>query len=768
MIQIYGLRPWRDEKEQKDSVTNVHMGSVENMDDLFNGVFVETLTKKERYNLFYTIAHSKVQRREFVKQDYYLIDIDPEKDKEGNVVEPIDFTRIDEYVKILPKGGHVITSGNGIQALYKLKVSIDSKDQLKLLKPNNKIYCEHINSRLKEANLPGKFDTSVFKPGGLARIPGTENRKPMSHPFSDSVNLKHAVLQSTATPLGVFDLKLVFKCAFLQECYENSATLSEDLWYAAIDSMGNVDRAIIHTFSEGHPGYTREETDKKIDQARAATDNPRTCTDINERWGKCGACPYFQKCHSPSNLLGTDGASTKLSHGGTKENGFTYQGKKSKIRDYDALREYFKEEKHYVTMADTKEILIFNGKYYEQIFQSEIISFAEDNFASPVKESERKEFLNSVLANYVTRRDSMKPLPKNMVNMNNGILDILNKKLLPHSPEYYTLSALDCDYDPEAKAPVYQKLLENILEGCVTKTRVINEWGGYCLSGCDYHLNYVLILDGEGSNGKSSLCEAFSRVLGRGNCSSIPLQSMKKTFGAAGLEGKLVNFCEEEPPECFSDTGIIKQVTGNTPIEAQKKFQHPFDLLNFAKIIMTYNKIPFLRDITVGMLRRLLIVNFGVNLELKPELKIKDLYEKIENEKAGIVNIWVDGYIELQKRGDFIKTAESKQIVDCMVEASSDIQDFIYNYVEITGEEENKYPLQEVINHYTENYKVDKINPAVERKIIKEIKESLVRNEGVKYGRMRFNSEGGNTRLVGISGIKLTKDNLFIAESRTH
>jgi len=79
------------------------------------------------------------------------------------------------------------------------------------------------------------------------------------------------------------------ECAFIQFCRDNAATLSEPMWYAMISSLcrlGRTGEALIHEYSQKHPGYLSSETDKKIAHARSAS-GPITCAKIKEMFD-CG------------------------------------------------------------------------------------------------------------------------------------------------------------------------------------------------------------------------------------------------------------------------------------------------------------------------------------------------------------------------------------------------------------------------------------------------------------------------------------------------
>lgn len=96
-----------------------------------------------------------------------------------------------------------------------------------------------------------------------------------------------------------------YGCKFLHEAYNQRRTLSEPLWYAAIQQTTCFEngREIAHTISRDHPGYSREETDAKYDHA--CDSPPVGCAWINENAPHmaCTGCPMKAPYHVASKPL---------------------------------------------------------------------------------------------------------------------------------------------------------------------------------------------------------------------------------------------------------------------------------------------------------------------------------------------------------------------------------------------------------------------------------------------------------------------------------
>lgn len=103
-------------------------------------------------------------------------------------------------------------------------------------------------------------------------------------------------------------------CSFIRHCVDDSETLTEPEWYAAISIVARCKNgeAMVHEISNRYPGYSSAETDRKI--THALTDaGPCTCGNIGSaiNGAYCGDCKYKGKVKSPI-VLGIEKQSATL------------------------------------------------------------------------------------------------------------------------------------------------------------------------------------------------------------------------------------------------------------------------------------------------------------------------------------------------------------------------------------------------------------------------------------------------------------------------
>ena len=366
------------------------------------------------------------------------------------------------------------------------------------------------------------------------------------------------------------------------------------------------------------------------------------------------------------------------------ESGFHTAGPRgSSIPDYDALLEHFKSKSPYKMIADMKAVYVFNGTHYDFVSPVELKSFAEDHFVPKPSERTRCEFVAKVQANNVTTRKFFTDTTEDKVNFKNGILDLnsWDLKLSPHSPDYGFVGVLPYDYDPDADCPVFKRWIDSVMLSDKKLIAILQEFMGYIVRGGDYKYHKALWLGGEGRNGKSTFVDLLKALIGPKNFSTVSIKSLVgDRFSGADLEGKIANFSEETSPAELRDSGPFKNLTGDGDISAQKKYGDPFHFRNRAKLVMTYNTIPDLSDLSPGMLSRPIIVPFRKIIQ--DHEQDKSIKTKLAAELPGIFNFALEGWNRLEEQNGFTVSELSTLALTKVREESCNVFQWVELYVE--------------------------------------------------------------------------------------
>lgn len=379
----------------------------------------------------------------------------------------------------------------------------------------------------------------------------------------------------------------------------------------------------------------------------------------------------------------------ELSEGTWKssEHGFYYREGKKRIPDYDALMVAFEEEQPFKTIADMKSVYVFNGTHYVDCTPIEIKSFSEKNFWPRPEERTRSEFYSKILANRVARRNFFTDTTEGKVNFKNGVLDlnVSSTDLLDHTPDFGFRGVLPYDFDPFATCPVFKEWLHGIMLGDPELIAILQEFMGYVVRGGDYRYHKALWLGGVGRNGKSTFVDLLKALIGSGNFSVLSIRAlMNDKFAGADLDGKIANFSEETSPQELADSGPFKNLTGDGDIFAQKKYGDPYSFRNRAKLIMTYNTIPDLKDLSPGMLSRPLIIPFLK--VIKDGEQDRNIKKKLFAELSGIFNFALDGWRRLEEQESFTESEVSKHALQKIKEESCGVYQWVENNIEFIEE----------------------------------------------------------------------------------
>lgn len=371
--------------------------------------------------------------------------------------------------------------------------------------------------------------------------------------------------------------------------------------------------------------------------------------------------------------------------------GFYTKGAKGGLKpEYGALLREFERTHPYKTIADMKAVFTFNGTHYVDCTPIEIKAFAENKFRPEPEDKLRCEFHHKVLANQVARRSFFTESTEGCVNFQNGVVNLgaSSTELLPHSPAFGFRGVLPFEYDPAAQCPVFKEWLAGVMMDDVSLMKILQEFMGYIVRGGDYKYHKALWLGGVGRNGKSTFIDVLKALIGAGNFSVISIKSlMGDKFAGADLDGKIANFSEETSPQELADSGPFKNLTGDGDIFAQKKFGDPYTFRNRAKLIMTYNRIPDLKDLSPGMLSRPLIIPF--QKIIKEEEQDREIKQALFKELSGIFNFAVRGWNRLEKQGGFTYSQKSEIALQKIKEESCNVYQWVENRIEANSDNPN-------------------------------------------------------------------------------
>lgn len=273
-----------------------------------------------------------------------------------------------------------------------------------------------------------------------------------------------------------------------------------------------------------------------------------------------------------------------------------------------------------------------------------------------------------------------------IINVRNGLYNILEDTLTEHTPDYFSTVQLDVAYDKAAGCPLFKKFLAESMGGDMEQVRLIQEMLGYFLIPVNSAQKCFVIV-GAASAGKSVLLRVLNDVLlGRRNVSNVSWQALNERFKTAELFGKLANIFADLPTKNIDDNGIFKALVGEDYLTVEKKNKNPFSFQSSARLLFSCNSIPKnYGDRSEGFYRRLVILRFKYTVP--KEKRDPELLEKFRMEADGIFLFALEGLRRLMGNSYiFSETQVNADELQQYREESDSVLSFVKDCCELSAE----------------------------------------------------------------------------------
>ncbi len=341
---------------------------------------------------------------------------------------------------------------------------------------------------------------------------------------------------------------------------------------------------------------------------------------------------------------------------GTRDKPLTY-------KPMDAAHKIMDGTPAAITME--KNIALYVGGVYqvdEDAILSRVVTLL-GNFYTPGFLKQTTDVLRGLLA------ADGKKLPEHMsaplLNCVNGMVDLRNGQLLPHSPDYMSYVQVSAAYEPDTATPHYDAWLRDALrqEGS-TEADVdamvadIEETAGTMLDPSRTP-SKTLFLFGPSRSGKSTFLRLLRAVAGPKNTSAVTLHNLATDpFAAANLYGRMLNVAADLSNKHVEDLSLFKMLTGEDPVEANRKYGNQFEFTNQCLIAFSANELPTVSEASRAYAERTKPFEFPNSFAGRED---KTLEDKLMSELPGILARWVKAYGRFLARGSYGKTDAATQ-----------------------------------------------------------------------------------------------------------
>lgn len=300
---------------------------------------------------------------------------------------------------------------------------------------------------------------------------------------------------------------------------------------------------------------------------------------------------------------------------------------------------------------------VFTGMIYEQMSLDEFKTTIHDlwvRLGLSLKFYEMRK--DSIVKDCLTRINTKILRPDNSrVVFENGVFN-LDTKYFSKTVDKSTvqLSIMPYKFDPKATCPNWLMFLQSVLPEAPLQNTLQEFLGSVFI---DRHLTKIetmLILYGDGANGKSVIFLTIVGLLGATNVSnygvSALLNGQEKKKNIASINGKRLNYCSELGARGYiRDTDTLKALISGEPMEARPLYGNNFTAYDIPLFMSNTNKLPQFMDTSNGMKRRITVIPFRV--QIPPEKRNPNLASELVAEYPGIFNWIVEGRDNFRMNG---------------------------------------------------------------------------------------------------------------------
>lgn len=239
----------------------------------------------------------------------------------------------------------------------------------------------------------------------------------------------------------------------------------------------------------------------------------------------------------------------------------------------------------------------------------------------------------------------------------NGTIELATGHFREHRREDLTTRLAPVDYDPLEECHRWLAFLEEMVPDAEIRTWIQQFFGYAAAGGTGEHV--VPIAHGRGGNGKSTVADVISGVLGpyvvRADIESF-LMSRQTSGGSAAtpdlarLKGARIVMAAESSAGRKLNVSRIKDLAGGEPIVARDLYSKPFEFTPHFSIWLSTNNKPDVPGNDFALWRRLRLIPF--NVQIPDERRVLEFDEVIVREEApGVLNWILDGLVAWQKAG---------------------------------------------------------------------------------------------------------------------
>ena len=269
---------------------------------------------------------------------------------------------------------------------------------------------------------------------------------------------------------------------------------------------------------------------------------------------------------------------------------------------------------------------------------------------------------------------------KNIIAVNNGVFNNQTKQLEPFNPNYFITSKLATNYNIHA-IENYEAIRKDyhdvddwflsIGNGNEDIVKLLWEVVNEAINP-NHTREKMVILYGEGNNGKGTFQAMLTNLIGIENISTLTPHDFSGEFKLEMLLGKVCNIGDDISNKYLDDISILMSIITGDPILINRKGKSVISAQLSLLTIFSANRLPKIRNKSQGAYRRFLIIPFNADFNGQvQDRRIKEEYLKNK--------IILEYILYKALHLDFEKFSTTKA-TDEMLEEYKEDNDYLYSF----------------------------------------------------------------------------------------
>jgi putative DNA primase/helicase len=283
--------------------------------------------------------------------------------------------------------------------------------------------------------------------------------------------------------------------------------------------------------------------------------------------------------------------------------------------------------------------------------------------------------------------------PSDFLVCRNGLLYHPARRLMDHTPQFFSHNALDFEYQHDVGEPKeLHRFMDDLFDDDLEPRDCLQEIFGYFLT-ADTRQHKIPLIVGPRRSGKGTIARVLTGLLGQDNVCAPTLASLGTNFGLSPLIGKLAAIIADARLGGRADQHAVAErllsISGEDAITIDRKYLPPWTGRLPVRFLILTNELPRIADASGALASRFIVISLTQSFYGKEDPGLTD---KLLGELPAILNWALDGLARLRKRGHFLQPSASMDTIQDLEDLGSPIKAFIRDRCEVKAGAEVSLP----------------------------------------------------------------------------